>query len=142
MKKGLLFLSLLFLVVFVNAQTVIMNRTVKVLWGSSRDTITDGGIEKSEIITTSAGYIRGAVLGGRITAKSGTSYSIKLYLEKSFDRNVWLKVDSVTLSNSVLYKFDNTYKDVRAPYIRVRTAKVSGTYVLKPQAFVLLDIEK
>lgn len=141
MKKFLFIVFGLFLYIGVFCQDFINGDAYKVLWGTSKDTITSVPIEKSISFSVS-NFCSKALLNAKVVAKSGTTYSVKFYLEKSFDNNTWVKVDSLTLSNSTTAIFTNTIKDVNAPYIRVRTAKVSGTYVLYPYAYLVIDSNK
>lgn len=141
MKRLFLFVVVLFVSLNLFSQSFINGDDFKVIWGTPKDTITSTPLEKIASFTV-ADFCSKALLAGKVVAKSGTTYSVKFYLEKSFDYNTWSKVDSVTLSNTTTAVFSNSIKDVNAPYIRVRTAKVSGTYTLYPYVYLLVDSNK
>ena len=138
MKKliSLLFLSLI--VFAVNAQTIktISYSNVYPLKGAVDDTINkDSTLTQVVYVKNFCDYSRFQVTQTQI---SGYAKTIT-YLEYSFDNALWVKLDSVSVTET--NKGYSSYKNPYAPYMRLRTVALDSVQNVRVKYHWLINVK-
>lgn len=138
MKKliSLLFLSLIvFAVTGQNLKTITYSN-VYPSKGAVSDTINkNGSISETVYVKTFCDYSRFQVTQTEISGYAKT----KTYLEYSFDNALWVKLDSVSVTET--NKGYSNYKNPYAPYMRLRTVALDSTQNVRIKYHWLINVK-
>ena len=148
MKKFLALLVAITCLCFnsVEAQTPVNASQVVYAGGSVSDTIIKNGIKYYTYFAKSnlgqSTYFEGISFNVKATRQSGNYTKIRYVLQKSFDYSKWYAVDSIAIASTTTpYTTILEFKNVYAPYYRIKAYAYDSTQKVKNEFYILTELK-
>lgn len=141
MKKFILFLVFAFVgLVSVVAQNVVNASQVVYAGGSAGDTIHKDAIKYYSYFGKEH-FTYGVSFNVKATRQSGNYTKTRYVLQKSFDYSKWYAVDSISIaSKTTPFTTILEFKNVYAPYYRIKAYAYDSTQKVKNEFYILTDL--